>query len=255
MTSLTATNAPPSRPAPGFGDGARALARGAKMILVNPHMWPAAAAPVFIALVACVLGAWGGIRLFDSMVAGSFQGWEGWFWGSLRSAAIYLAYFVIVLIAALLSKLIVLKLVAGPFSEMLSEQVEAAVTGRPAPDFHLRDFLRNLGPIIARSLATVVYTIGIAILAFALGFIPVVGWAIAIAFASHLEAFGAIDITLGRKRRTLGEKRAWIASHRPAYYGFGLAIFIVNLIPLGIIFVVPAAAAGGTLLVVEDPEP
>jgi CysZ protein len=46
----------------------------------------------------------------------------------------------------------------------------------------------------------------------------------------------------------LPERRSLLRADRPTTLGFGVAVFVCFLIPLGAVLVMPAAVAGATLL-------
>jgi CysZ protein len=57
-----------------------------------------------------------------------------------------------------------------------------------------------------------------------------------------------VGIAFARRGLRLADRRRALRSNRPLAIGFGAAVFVCFLIPLGSILVTPAAVAGGTLL-------
>jgi len=94
--------------------------------------------------------------------------------------------------------------------------------------------------------------VGVSILLFALGLIPVVGQILAPVLGAFLGgwfltleltgyAFDARGLRLRDRRRLLGARRS-------RTLGFGVATYLLFLVPFAVVFVMPAAVAGATLL-------
>jgi CysZ protein len=61
----------------------------------------------------------------------------------------------------------------------------------------------------------------------------------------------AVELTgapFQRRGQRLRDRRRVLKTQRPLTLGFGVAVFLCFLIPLGAIFMMPAAIAGATLL-------
>ncbi len=136
--------------------------------------------------------------------------------------------------------------VGDPFYERVWRRTEQLL-GNPPPEPKL-----NIGRAIGNALRLVLVAIGIAILLFAGGFIPIVGtfvipvlgafwggWLLALELSGY--ASDARELTLKQRRWMLGRSRA-------RTLGFGVATYLLFLVPLAAIFVMPAAVAGATML-------
>jgi CysZ protein len=88
---------------------------------------------------------------------------------------------------------------------------------------------------------------------FLLGVLPVVGQTVApVAGAIVTGFFLAIEllaIPLERRGLRLAGRVQWVWRHRYVTVGFGVATFLLFLVPLMNVFAMPAAVVGGTLLV------
>ncbi|MGN9766714.1 EI24 domain-containing protein [Micromonospora sp. SD12] len=140
--------------------------------------------------------------------------------------------------------------IGDPFYEKISERVEERLGGTPgAVDV-------PFWPSLRRSLADSVRLVGLSILfgipLFAAGFIPVVGQTvvpvIGAAVGGWLLAVELVGAPFYRRGMRLPERRAHLKADRPTTLGFGVAVFVCFLIPLGAVLVMPAAVAGATLL-------
>jgi uncharacterized protein involved in cysteine biosynthesis len=144
-------------------------------------------------------------------------------------------------------------LIGGPFYERLAVRVEDSAGGAP-PEVDVpvvTQLLRGLGDAI------VVGTIALllAVLFFVLGFLPVIGQTVVPVTAACVSGyFLAGELTaLALERRGLRrrERFALLRRARPLAVGFGAATFVMFLIPFGVVFAMPGAVAGGTLLARE----
>jgi len=105
--------------------------------------------------------------------------------------------------------------------------------------------LRDSGRLILTTLL-------IAIPLFVVGLIPIVGQVVAPVLGALVGGwFLALELTgVAFYRRGMGlkDRRRMLRTQRTTAIGFGVAIFLCFLIPLGGVLIMPAAVAGGTLL-------
>jgi CysZ protein len=235
-----------------FLGGMGALLRGIGMIAAHPRLWPYAAAPLVIAAFAFAVGFAGGVYLIERLAAGWFEGWTGALWGSIAWVLTLIVEIIVLIIAIVAAKTVILPIAAGPFNEMLSEQVEYVLTGESPPSVPFREALRDALPAAWRGVTTALFGVAVLVLFLPVLLIPVFGVAIYLLPTAYVESLSALDITFSRKRMPLDEKRAWMAARRSSAIGLGAAILLGNLIPLGALVVVPSAAVAGTLLVVGE---
>ena len=140
--------------------------------------------------------------------------------------------------------------VGDAFYEKIWRHVERTLGDAPAePQV---GFWRSVGRGVADALRLLVPSVLLGILLFALGLIPVVGQVSAAVLGAFVggwfltielttRAFEARGFTLRERRRMLGSRRAMTL-------GFGVATWLLFLVPLGAIVVMPAAVAGATML-------
>ncbi|MFV0319841.1 MAG: EI24 domain-containing protein [Microbacterium sp.] len=136
--------------------------------------------------------------------------------------------------------------VGEPFYDRIWRAVEAdrGVTD-PGPGIGL---WRALGD----GVVLVLRGIGVAVLALLVGVIPVVGSVLAAVVAFTLTGWMLADELTARGLAARGitrtNRRGMLRRHRARTVGFGIATQVCFLVPLGAIFVMPAAVAGATLL-------
>ncbi|WP_084129624.1 EI24 domain-containing protein [Demequina sp. NBRC 110055] len=234
--------------------GARMLVRGLATWRTAPRtmawgLLPAALSAVILGFVvvaalagAFPLGTWTADLAFEP---GSFPH------GALR----LLVAVAVVGAAALISiyTFTALALLVGqPFFERISRELDAhdpALEGED-PEPWWRAALRG----IAEWARLLLLTVPLGLVALLVGLIPVVGTASAFALSAGLGGWLlTLELTsypLSRRGIvSLAQRRRALRGHRARAVGFGAAVFLVFLIPGGVVAMMPAAAAGGTALV------
>jgi len=140
--------------------------------------------------------------------------------------------------------------IGDPFYERISEQVEARYGGVPNEVEVV--WWRSLGRSVVDSVRLIGLSIVFGIPLFALGFIPVVGQTVVPviggAVGGWLLAVELTGVPFQRRGRRLRDRRRVLRANRPLALGFGVAVFLSFLIPLGAILLMPAAVAGAALL-------
>lgn len=113
-------------------------------------------------------------------------------------------------------------------------------------------FWRGALADIGDALRMLVPTLLLGLAVFALQLIPLVGTIASIALGAIAGGWVlALDLTgfaLGARRLSLRERRAALRGRRALSLGFGVAAYLVFLIPGGTVIAMPAAVAGATLL-------
>jgi len=152
-------------------------------------------------------------------------------------------------------------LIGQPIFEHLSDRVgdQIGLPARPEGDSWWRNVLRglreSLGLLFLGALA------GIAL--FAIGLVPVIGGVTAFALGAVVGGrFLALELTAYPLERvgaaTLAHRRFALRQRRPLVAGFGVAAYLVCLIPLGAVLFMPALVAGAAHVVralpVHSPE-
>ncbi|MBQ0891617.1 EI24 domain-containing protein [Micromonospora sp. U56] len=140
--------------------------------------------------------------------------------------------------------------IGDPFYEKISERVEERLGGTPGgvevP------FWASLRRSAVDSLRLVGLSVLFGIPLFAAGFIPLVGQTvvpvIGAAVGGWLLAVELVGAPFSRRGLRLPDRRSILKADRPTTLGFGVAVFLCFLIPLGAVLVMPAAVAGATLL-------
>lgn len=163
----------------------------------------------------------------------------------IAAAALLVVAFIIIVFTFTTVTLIV----GAPFYEKIWHHVESRFGEVPEDR---RGFWRTLGSGIGDGLRMLVPTLLVAIPLFAVGIIPVVGQVLSpilgAFFGGWFLAVELVGTAFDARGKTLRERRATLRSLRPMTLGFGLATYLLFLVPLGAVIAMPAAVAGATLL-------
>jgi CysZ protein len=141
-------------------------------------------------------------------------------------------------------------LIGQPFFEKISERVEESLGGVPAQVE--APLLASIARGIGESLRVLLVTFAIGLGLFLLGFIPLVGtllaWVLGAITGGWFLALELSTVAFERRGLALKQRRKALAAQRSTTLGFGIATFLLFLVPLGALVTMPAAAAGATLL-------
>jgi CysZ protein len=231
-----------------FALGASLLGRGVSLVLRTPRLLGLGLLP---ALISGVLYAAALITLvaFLPRLTGAVTWFaDGWTpgWHDLLRILAGLALLGTAGLLGVLTFTAVTLLVGDPFYERLSDRVEDRYGGVPGavPVVWWRNVLDSVR-LIALSVLC-----GLPL--FVLGFVPVVGQTVApllgAGVGGWLLAVELTGVPFQRRGQRLRDRRRALRSHGPVALGFGVAVFLSFLIPLGAILLMPAAVAGAALL-------
>ncbi|MGX6607851.1 EI24 domain-containing protein [Micromonosporaceae bacterium Da 78-11] len=235
-----------------FLDGAVLLGRGLGLILRSPRLLLLGLLP---ALIAGILYSVALFFLLDYLPELSDD--VTWFaddWatagGDLIQIIAGIALLGVTVLLGILTFTAVTLLIGDPFYERISELTEDRFGG--VRDQVEVSFLSSLRRSLVDSLRLIGLSVLIGIPLFLLGFIPVVGQTVVPVLGATVGGWLlAVELTgvpFQRRGRRLRDRRSTLKANRPLALGFGVAVFLCFLIPLGAILLMPAAIVGATLL-------
>jgi uncharacterized protein involved in cysteine biosynthesis len=238
-----------------FIAGVRYFARGLGWVARRPGQWLFGLIPALIVLALYAVAlTFLGLYLHDlvSAVSPFADHWSS----GLRDLTRVLMGVLIFAAAVMISIVTftgVTLVVGEPFYEGISGRVEESAGGLPpeAGASLWRQLLRGAGDAVIVGLITGVF----AVVFFALGFLPVVGQTVVPVVAACVSGYfltlELTSIALERRGLRRRDRFAVMRRERALCVGFGAAVFVVFLIPLGAVLAMPGAVAGGTLLARE----
>lgn len=232
----------------GVGD----LGRGFRFWATSPRLMLLGALPalivgaVWIGLLVALLSD---LDALAAWLTGFADRWAPAARTAVRVAA-GLALVVLALVVAALSFTAVVLTVGDPFYERISRRVEERLGDAPAD----RDepLLRGLLRAARDGVALLVASVVVGLLSFLLGLIPLVGPLVGGAFGAVVGGwFLAVELTgtpFDARGFRLRDRRRALRGVRARTLGFGIATWLLFLVPFGAVVAMPAAVAGATLL-------
>lgn len=147
-------------------------------------------------------------------------------------------------------------IIAAPFNDLLSEEVERLATGREGPPFSLqillRDSVRTVG---LEALKLGIYAVVMIPLFILANVVPGVGHVLytifGFLFTALYFAVDYIDWPASRRNRSTTYRFGMLTSHFLPMFGFGTGVWLFLFIPLVNLLFMPAAVAGGTLMFLD----
>ena len=178
--------------------------------------------------------------------------WDPVLRGLLR-AAFALAFLIVFAFFWVYTYTVVTLAVGDPFYEKIWRNVELQLGDAPVePDI---GFWRSFGRALLDFLALFIPTVLLGILVFASGFIPLVGTVVAVVLGAFIGGwFLAVETTglaFSARGHSQRERRRLLRSRRTLTLGFGVASYLLFLVPGLTVFAMPAAVAGATHLTRE----
>jgi len=156
----------------------------------------------------------------------------------------------------ILAVVMLTNVVAAPFNDFLSEEVERIVTGKQGPPFSLKVILRDTVRTVGLEILKLVIYAMIMIPLFLLAqLLPAVGHVIysvfAFLFTALYFAVDYLDWPASRRNRSVTYRFGLLTDHFMPMFGFGTGVWLFLFIPLVNLLFMPAAVAGGTLLFLD----
>ncbi|BBH64991.1 membrane protein [Actinoplanes sp. OR16] len=235
-----------------FVTGAGLLGRGLGLILRSPRLLLLGLLPALLSGILYIVLLVLLIRFLPDLsdqVTWFADDWAAW----LRDVVQVFAGAGILGLSVLLGILTftaVTLLIGDPFYETISGRVEARYGG--VPDEAEVSILESLRRSLVDSLRLIGIGVLVAIPLFFLGLLPFVGQTVVPviggAAGGWLLALELTGAPFQRRGQRLRHRRVVLARNKPLTLGYGVAVFAAFLIPLGAVFLMPAAIAGATLL-------
>lgn len=142
--------------------------------------------------------------------------------------------------------------IAAPFNGLLSEKVEAHLSGRVIPATTTAAFVKDIPRMLGREWQKLLYALPRAIILFVLFlFLPLVGPVLWFLFTSWLLAIQYADYPYDNHKIDFRSMRQQLRSQPGTSFAFGVTVNIACMIPLFNLFVMPIAVCGATAMWVD----
>ncbi len=206
-------------------------------ILSRYKLWSWVILPGLLSLLLGGATIWAGLSVIDEAADWVISIWP-YDWGTevVEWASMILVGMLVVILVLLVIKYLVIVL-AAPFVGILSEKVEARLTGKPVPEASfgqvLKDILRGLRLALRNIVREILYTLVITVLGL---LVPIVGQILSAILIFFIQAyyagFGNVDPTLERRRYNLKESVNFASSYRWLMVGNGAGFLLLLLVPV-----------------------
>lgn len=229
--------------------------RAISFLVANKGLWLLALAPFLLNILLFGLALWFGVFSFQRWIQTWLPTDDSWWWSLL-----YYLLFVLVVLAflGLLVYLFVIvgRILAAPFLELLTRRTEAIVLGRAQNPEAFGFWEGILRVFFQETKKMVIYLLIMAgLLVFHL--VPVLGSVFYTVLAFLVTCFFLclefLDFPLERRGLSLKAKMAYAWRLKIGGLFFGASIMAGFLIPVLNMAFLPAAAIGGTLYYLENP--
>lgn len=245
----------------GFFAGLRYPFRGFRFVylrhpgLVRFWIWPILV--VFGLAIADLVLAFGHGDDLVSLLVAAPEG-DGLAAASLRFAHRVAGFLASLVVGGLglVAVALVSPVLAAPFNDALSEEVERLVTGREGPPFGLGRLLQELVRTLrVEGTKLLVYACVMGPLFVLSWALPVVGQVVYTAFGFFFTAAywaaDYVDWPASRRGYGVRVRVGLLRRNLPTALGFGTGVAVLLFVPFVQLFFMPAAVAGGTLLFLD----
>jgi CysZ protein len=241
------------RPRVGVLGGAGYLARGIRVFTGTPGirllgLLPAVLAAVLVLALLIVL-----VAVVDDAATALTPFADRWSEDArtfLRTGVAF-ALLVTYLILAVLIYATLTNVIGQPFFERVSDRIEHRLGDPPAGADAA--WWRTLPRATVESVALFVLVVAVNVPLFLLNFVPLLGQTFVPALQTLVSGFllsiELCAIPLQRRGLHFSERLRFAWRHRGAVTGFGVAAFLLFLVPLANVLAMPGSIVGGTLLV------
>lgn len=233
---------------PGFTVGVRAPIRGFLFVSNNPKLWSWILIPLLINLVIMSALVTLGISYLDDIspqIEGPWWSWVDWARTAINAVVPYLVG-VLVVLASLLATLLLSGLINAPFYDLLSEKTENVYFGLDDPGRPWSAFVPDLIRSTTAAVTLLVRQVVVLSFLFLLSF-TAIGAPLFVAAGAFYTGLALMDITLGRKLYSGGQRAEWGRVHWDLVLGCGV---LINLVPV----LAPIGIVGATLTYLDHPD-
>jgi len=229
--------------------GAMCLGRGYRLIW-QPGVRIYAVMPLVINSVLFAGLIWFGYDQFSPLVDKLMSNVPGWL-GFLRGI-IWLVISTFTAIIVFFTFTPIANIVAAPFNALLSEKIEARLSGKAVSSNS--SFIELFRTSVLSQLRKLVYILFWSAVLLLISLIPLINFAapfLWVIFGSWMLSLEYLDYPMGNHELDFKQEKQILAARKGLALGYGSSVMVLTSIPLLNFIVMPVAVAGATLLWVE----
>lgn len=141
---------------------------------------------------------------------------------------------------------------AAPFNGLLSEKMEAILSGQQAPPGNTLDIIKDIPRTLSREWQKLSYYLPRAVGFFILLWIlPIIGQIIWFLFVAWMMAIQYKDFPFDNHKIPFSQMKAILKQNQSVSYSFGITVALFSMIPIVNLIVMPVAICGATALWVD----
>jgi len=140
---------------------------------------------------------------------------------------------------------------AAPFNGLLSEKVEARLTGESMGSGGVTDIVKDIPRTLGREWTKFIYYLPRAVGFLLLTLVPVVGQIMWFIFLSWMMAVQYKDYPFDNHKVPFNDMKNTLKQHQGLSYSFGMTTALFSMIPIVNMIVMPVAICGATALWVD----
>lgn len=197
----------------------------------------------------------GGVIWYGSEEFSRFLDWMLPDWLDWARWLLWPVFAVTALVVVFYTFTVVANLIGAPFNALLSEKLEAQLTGRPLPENRgWGSQAASIVTAVANEFRKLLYLILWAVPLLLLFLMPGINLAAPLiwgVFSAWLLALEYGDYPMGNRDMKFRDERALLGRHKGLALGFGSAIMLLTIIPILNFLVMPVGVTGATALWVE----
>ncbi len=223
--------------------------QGIKFLKENKKLWKYSLIPMLINIIVFVVLGYLSFHYLMGWLAAKLL--TTWYLAILFYLFLALAISVFAIIIAFIFSAIY-NIIAAPFNDLLSEKVEELVKNKKIEEkFSLKLLAGDIFRTVLEEVKKLLLFGGVQILLLFLNLLPIIGnlayAVLSFVFTCWFLAYEYVDYPMARKRMEFKEKKGLLLKNKGFSFGFGLATFILIIIPVLNLIFMPACVVAGTL--------
>ena len=233
-----------------FFDGILSVFRALKLIKNTPRIYKFMAAPIIINIIVFAIAIYVGSHYFTKYIDRILP--DGSTWIAILFYVIIVLFIIAVAAIIYFTFTAIAHLVAAPFNDLLSEEIEKKLTGKKVDEkFSFSKILEDVGRTMKNEIKKFLLFGFFQVIILVFNLIPVIGQfiyaALSILITAYVLGYGYFAIPCDRQRIPLLDQFAYIRKNKMLFLGFGLISSFLIIIPILNLFFLPVCVVAGTI--------